>query len=197
MIPALPQPLQRVHTRLLQRDSLELLRDRIAPRSCFWIASWMARAVDTEHRVRAYAPITAMALARAYAVAAADSEMKAAMTMFGIGLVAGCQIRDEVEGDSPIARAVGWTNALAALEGAPVRSALWSIGLPEDLTTINTLVEALERRVPDTYHQAGLALVMSRNTRVPQQAGFPEIPLLLGLAGAGIRPPRRTPRSHD
>lgn len=207
MTSAVPQPLQRVHSRLLQRDAIQMLRERIGPRALFSIATWMARPPRAKQSLMAYAPVTAVVLRHIHAVASGETENFGAIlrtsrlateALFGIGLIAGCHIRDEAEFDSPMPCSISWVTALEALESTSLRHALWSIGLPNDTTAVATLVEAVGRRIPILGLRLIGSLELSHGVGIDEELKFPEAPFLLGLAGAGITlPRRRLPRDME
>jgi hypothetical protein len=198
MTPAVPQPLQRVHTRLLQRDSIRMLSDRIQPQALLSIANWLARSARRGVGLEYLAPVMADLIHRVHMVACEQTvgfpptgrrHPIAREALFGVGLVVGCQLRDEAEADSPMPCTIRWTSALAAMESTTIRQALWSIGLPDDLLAVATLALDARRRSPGLTLRPHVASGHAGEVWREAERRFPEAPFLLGLAGAGITLP--------
>ena len=200
MIPALPLPLQRVHTRLLQRDAIQMLGERISSVPQVAITSWIRQSPARQQRLSTLAPVTTTLLTQIYEQANLERfgapgspriQRRAAEVLFGVGLVAGCQIRDKAEVGSPMPTAVNWISALEELESSSMRQSLWSIGLPHDLTAITSLVHVVGKRLPMLDLRLLSTAEMCYSRRSAPEDGFPEALFLLGLIGAGIGLPTR------
>jgi hypothetical protein len=190
---SVPPPLLRVQTRLLSKDALGLMLERTDIDAVVACAKWQAtfRPACTTALNRC-APAMANLLHMCFASSRSKdgaSELSLAQTMFGIGLVVGCQLRDRAESGQATICSISFDNALRQLESSEVRHSLWAVGLPDDDRALSRMVRNALESLPSLRRRLMCRSKMAfhRTYRHHQESG--ELLFFTGLLAAGIDPP--------
>lgn len=190
---ATPSPLHRLERRLLNADSVGMVRQRLCNPALSNLRSWLLRhGRYSRRRLATVAPLLHAILCEWLAGAgsqACPNPRAALHGPFAIGLVAGCQMRDEAELRCSSLRTLPWREALPQLDNPDLRQMLWALGLPQDHAPLQTAVDRLLELAPRLrermYVLGEIQLYMPRSKRQP----WIDLPLYAGLLAAGIMPP--------
>jgi hypothetical protein len=198
---SIPHPLRRVHSLLLHIDAASIVFARMNTDALIATAQWLQiHGRQQRATLATTAPVLVALLDQVQAKLAAGHERDLARqlhTTFGIGMVAGCHLRDLAEQDQPTECTIRFEDAIGRLEQSDLRQTLWAIGLPEEQQAILGLVARLSALVPMLPLRLLVASELSRGSlvAVPRQAE--ELLFFFGMLAAGISPPRLSVRTSN
>lgn len=187
----LPAPVARVLTRIMPADGGQLILARLGDQALIRTARWI-RAKDRE-------PFDGFHVRAPLLMQRLDDAVKEPFrcwdgrfltrALFAIGLVVGCHLRDQAEGEEPTTRCVGFEAALDQLDTSATLNLLTASCWPDDLTPCLTLIDTLARRCPPLGDRMLLVYELAHSLPGQRRDTALHFHFLLGLIGAGIGVP--------